>query len=325
MPINIPLFEYAIDSSGGNFSIEVKDQTPTYIVTGSATMIGNLQFTPSANVEEGTCFTIKWRASLDIDTNGTSVLIFGTPLTNYQCLNPQTIYCLFYGGIWIVEVHSDFASNNIINTNHIENLSVTTGKIADGAVTNAKLDPTGISNIAANSIDATMLQTASVTNIKINPGPNNSLKVTDNVGAIDDFALGTDELIIGSVTGLTTVLKSDLTLGTPLVFIVPVSFEMDEQGLNAFYVPVNCVIDEVRVCVTKTLSGTDDATLAIYGNNGINHYLPDLTITQGTTIDTMLASAVSGGTLSANTMTYVQGLKTTVGGKCLVTITAHTI
>lgn len=325
MPIRTLIQEFAVTSSGGNFVIDINTQIPVYIVSGTATMIGNLQITPSAVPVEGTSLTIKWEASLDISTNSTTVLIFGTSLSIYQCLSPQTIYCFYNNGNWIVEVHSSFASNNIISTNHIENDAITTSKIADEAVTDSKLPATGITNIADNAIKTSMLQDLSVINDKINPGPSNSLKVTDNTGVVSDFSLGTDELIIGSVLGLTTILKSDLLTNIPIVFIVPVSFESGEQSINAFYTPVNCVIDTVRCCVTKDIAGTDDASVAITGNDGSSPFLPNLTITQGTVADTVLASAISGGTLPAGTMTYVQGSKTTPGGKCLITISAYIV
>jgi len=79
--------DIVITNAGGNLAQDVTEAVDTYYVSGSVTMIGNLQITPSGTPTTGLTFFFIWKANLDIVTNSTTVTVFGKSLKSIQgCL-----------------------------------------------------------------------------------------------------------------------------------------------------------------------------------------------------------------------------------------------
>lgn len=297
---NIP-----ITSSGGSFDLDVNATTEIYNITGAATMASNVTIAPLGTPLSGLTYVFNYKAVLDITTNSTSITIFGQTLTAAQALNSQVIICSYNGSSWDVDIQSSFDDSNIISTANIQNGAITSSKIASGAI--------GTSNIADDSI----------TNDKLATMTPSSVKIGGSTGNPADLALGNNEIPIGNGTTITTINKSSLMLTSiDEIIVIPISFESGEQSSNIIKLPFNGFMKSALFCVTKNLTGTDNATINFKYNTSPFVSTGIMTIPLSSIVDDVISFSFTPSTwdFSTNQQIMCLGLKSTAGGKGTLTL-----
>lgn len=104
------------------------------------------------------------------------------------------------------------------------------------------------------------------------------------------------------------------------------SFETNEQGNYRVYFPYKCRLRFMTTSVTKTLSGTDDGTVAVTTPAGTptgNTIIIPASTASGTSSITTLGGAAAD--VLPDQYVTINFAKTTVGGKVLVTLVAERI
>jgi hypothetical protein len=214
--------EIPITAAGGTFTIDVDSPEVEYTITGIAVMAGNVTISPTSAgvIPNNTKVIINYLATLD--TTVTTFSVFGVFLNGQQTLRDQHIICDYVNSAWTVQIISNFANPDIINTsnivngavtnsklatdsvstikivdlavttNKIDNLAVTAGKIADDAVITSKILDLNVTTakIAADAVTTAKILDLNVTTAKI-----------DNL-AITDTKLATDSVITSKILDL---------------------------------------------------------------------------------------------------------------------------
>jgi len=214
--------EIPITAAGGAFTIDVDSPEVEYTITGIAVMIGNVTISPisAGTIPNNTKVIINYFATLD--TTVTTFYVFGVSLNGPQTLRDQHIICDYVNSAWTVQVISNFANPDIINTFNIVNgavtnpklatdsvstikildLAVTTNKIDNLAVTTAKLDTNAVTtakildlNVTTSKIAADAVTTAKILDLNVTTAKINNLAVTD-------AKLATDSVITSKILDL---------------------------------------------------------------------------------------------------------------------------
>lgn len=294
-----------ITASGGSFTLDTTASTEIYNIIGTATMISNVTIAPTGTPITGLTYVFNYKAILDITTNSTTVLIFGQNLTAAQALNSQEIICSYNGTTWDVDIQSSFDNSNIVSTSNIQNGAITSGKIATGAISTASLADD------------------SVTNAKLATMTPSSIKIGGSTGDPADLALGLDQIAIGNGTTVTTINKSNLTITSLYEIItVPISFETGEQSSNIIKIPFNGFMKEAFFCVTKALSGTNNATINFKYNNSPFTSMGIMTVPLSSVVDDTVSLTFTTSTWNfvADQEIMCLGIKSTVGGKGILSL-----
>jgi hypothetical protein len=337
MPILYHQQVYTVPSTGGTYTLPTQDITQEYLFYGGGIMTGNIVINPSGNDSLGLTYIIKWFGVADLTTNSKTLTVFGVSLSAQQALNTQTIIATYNGTSYDVEVHSNFADNFIVETNNVALLNinssllgasaVTTSKINNLAVTDAKInDVDGSKIVAASIVGSTKLTDATVTDAKFATGTAASVRYRNASGVIGNLALANNEVAIGNGTSVVAVNKSTFNSlpGTYEVFNIEVSFEANEVAATRYiYLPFSCTIQKIKTSVTKNIAATDVASV-ILTDDGAATVIATQVIPASTTVASASFVATPSYVYTAASTTATISLtttKTTVGGKAFVSIT----
>ena len=214
--------EIPITAAGGTFTIDVDSPEVEYTITGVATMAGNVTISPtsSGTIPNNTKVIINYLATLD--TTITTFYVFGVSLNGPQTLRDQHIICDYVNSAWTVQVISNFANPDIINTFNIVNSAVTNSKLAtdsvstikivDLAVTTNKIDNLAVTagKIATDAVTTSKILDLNVTTAKIAADAVTTAKILDlnvttakiNNLAVTDAKLATDSVITSKILDL---------------------------------------------------------------------------------------------------------------------------
>jgi len=246
--------EIPITAAGGAFTIDVDSPEVEYTITGIAVMIGNVTISPisAGTIPNNTKVIINYFATLD--TTVTTFYVFGVSLNGPQTLRDQHIICDYVNSAWTVQVISNFANPDIINTFNIVNgavtnpklatdsvstikildLAVTTNKIDNLAVTTAKLDTNAVTtakildlNVTTSKIAADAVTTAKILDLNVTTAKINNLAVTDAKLATDSVI--TSKILDSNVTDAKLAAMPASTLKYGNAFGVPGNLAL---GLN---------------------------------------------------------------------------------------------
>jgi len=217
MPVLYQIKPIVITSTGGNLVQPVGESYTYYNITGSATMVGNLQITPSGTPSTGLTYIFVWKAVLDIITNSTTVTVFGQALTSVQVQKKNVITCTYNGSTWDVDVQTFNTESGFIETSQLGTGVVTATNIANGAIT-ASLLANGsvtLAKLASNSVDSSKivdgtivtadLADNSVTTAKIVDANVTTAKIVDSnitTAKIADSNVTTAKIADGDVTAI---------------------------------------------------------------------------------------------------------------------------
>jgi hypothetical protein len=288
--------------SSGTVNIHV-DKAPsatlssatTARITGTVTLSGNFNVSPSGTPIKNTSVKVLWEASVTL--SGNTITIFGETVPDELAATNFVAECVYDGAAWVVNILPDFAGVGIIGEDRLAASSVTTAKIADDAITLAKVDAPGTGKIIYGD----------------GAGDPKYLTIQDAEFIIGDTVLGaTAQTISGDATvtkagaltiangAVTTVKIADDAVTAAKLdddsnrtqIVIPVSFESaGEIGAVDYKICFPCTIEAIHGTVTKTFTGTGTH---VFKNNGG-------TVLTGSQID--MSSALLLGNIVSSTPT----------------------
>lgn len=115
--------------------------------------------------------------------------------------------------------------------------------------------------------------------------------------------------------------KLESSINTELI-TVPLSLETSELGDNKFIIPYNCTITSITAYVTKLIEATDDASILPKNDAAVVMTDGTMTMISGSSIGTgVTVTPTANNTFTAGQTMTLEGIKTTPGGKVLISIT----
>ena len=292
-------------------------------VTGTVTLVGNLAVSPSGTPIKGQTVSVIWNAS--VTPTGGSVTIFGETVPDEMVASNFIAECVYNGVAWVVNLLPDFAGTGIIAGKLLGNDTISTAKIIDDAVTNAKL-----ANIARGSVkvggasDApTDLDAKTSGNILVGDG-------TDvvSVAVSGDATLSSAGALTIANSAVTTAKINDAAV-TPsklsasarkASIAIPVSFETaGEIGVLKYTMCFDCTVDAIHATVTKP-AAIDTATIIFKDHGGTVLTGSQVDITTGLVLGNIVSTTpTANNTFSAGEEITFETSKTTPGsGNCTV-------
>jgi len=202
-------------------------------------------------------------------------------------------------------------ADNSVDTLAIQNLATTTSKIANGAITAPKM-----------AVDAVL--TPSIFNLAVTTEKINDLAVTSDkiaLNAVDtpqinDEAVTTPKIADGSIT----LDKLSVNSKTES-FTMPISWEIDEQGIVKRKMPHDGIVTEIFLSVSKGVEATDDATVIFKNDAGTAMTAGQIDVPAGDPIGNDFTSTPSANNVfSAGEAMQFETIKTNPGGKAVVTV-----
>jgi hypothetical protein len=231
-------------------------------INGTVLLTGNLNISPSGTPIKNTAIKILWEASVTL--SGNSVVIFGETVPDELASRNFVAECVYDGVAWVVNILPDFAGVGIIGEDRLAASSVTTAKIADDAVTLAKMAGlTKGSIIYGNaSSDPAAILVGGADGRMILGDTTNGLAVVDMSG--DATIAKTGALTIANSAVTTAKIADDAVTAAKLdddsnrtQVVIPTSFETaGEIGVLEYKICFPCTIEAIHGTVTKPFTST---------------------------------------------------------------------
>jgi len=293
------------------------------IITGTVTLTGGLVVSPIGTPMTGQRVIVTWNAS--VTPSGNTITIFYETVPTELAARNFVAECLWDGTAWVVNILPDFAGVGIIGADRLAASSVTTAKIADDAITLAKVDAPGKGKIIYGD----------------GLGDPKYLTIQDAEFIIGDTTLGaTSQTISGDATvtktGALTIASNAVTTAkildanvTPAKMsagarkasiAIPVSFETaGEIGVVKYTMCFDCTVDAIHATVTKA-AATDTATAIFKDHGGTVLTGSQVDITTGLVLGNIVSTTpTANNTFTAGEQITIETSKTTAGsGNCTV-------
>jgi len=295
------------------------------LFTGTVTLVGPLAISPSGTPQSGQRVLNYWAAS--VTPSGSAVTIFGETVPDELLSSNFVAECVYDGSAWVVNLLPDFAGTGIIAGKLLGTDSISTTKIIDDAVTNAKL-----ANISRGSVkvggasDApTDLDAKTSGNILVGDGTDIA-----SVAVSGDATLSSAGALTIANSAVTTA-KIDDAAVTPAklsasarksMVAIPVSFETaGEIGVVKYTMCFDCTVDGIEATVTKP-AATDTATIIFKDHGGSVLTGSQVDITTGLVLGNIVSTTpTANNTFSAGEQITFETSKTTAGsGNCTVVL-----
>ena len=291
MAFSINILEIPLNGTGTEIpTLNVTDNYNSYIISGTATAIGNYAIVPTGVPQTWTTFIFEYEAILDITTNSKTFQIFGVSLNQTQLNSKLQITCYYNGSAWKVKI---------------------IGSLDQAFITS--------SNFSNNSLPVAAIPDDSITLAKLADGTPSTIIYTNAVGSVGSLLIGANELPIGNPLGtdVTVINKSDLLAGKYFIIYGEVSWEAGEQNIHRFWIPtgMSMELEQINFMTFKAIASTDDAYMQVK-RNSTEIYASSVLYSAGsaanlqTTITFLPHESFSGG----NTFNLIPS-KTTPGGK----------
>jgi hypothetical protein len=258
--------------ASGTLNVNV-DRSPASLISlasitrinGSVTLTGNLNISPLGTALKNTTIKVLWEASVTITPlSGNQVFIFGEAVPDELAAKNFVAECVYNGAAWVVNILPDFAGTGIIGVDRLAASSVTTAKIADDAVTLAKMAGlTKGSIIYGNaSSDPAAILVGGADGRMILGDTTNGLAVVDMSG--DATIAKTGALTIANSAVTTAKIADDAVTAAKLdddsnrtQVVIPTSFESaGEIGVLEYKICFPCTIEAIHGTVTKPFTST---------------------------------------------------------------------
>jgi len=293
-------------------------------IAGTVTLSGSFNVSPSGTPIKNTSVKILWEASVTL--SGNTITIFGETVPDELAATNFVAECVYDGAAWVVNILPDFAGTGIIAGKLLGTDSISTTKIIDDAVTNAKLAniTRGSVKVGGASDAPTDLDAKTSGNILVGDGTDIA-----SVAVSGDATLSSAGALTIANSAVTTAKIDDAAVtaakldndANRVQVVIPVSFESaGEIGAVDYKICFPCTIEAIHGTVTKTFTST--GTHVFKDNGG--------TVLTGSQIDmssALLLGNIVSSTPTANN-TFVAGdvirIETSVsggvGGKSSVTL-----
>ena len=295
---------YTLNGSGTEIpNLNVFGGYDSFIINGTAIAKGNYNITYSGTPIQGIYFDIFYEGSLNITTNSTSFNILGTPLTQTQLQTRWQASVYYNGSTWVVNISPNF-QQAVLGTQNFPINSVPAGALV------------------TNSVNTNNIINQSVTNVKLNPGPSASLKITNPSGGVTDLVINQGQTIINN--------GGTLRSGSPLSgtyetinFTTEFSTTSGSGCSSNIFLPYACTILYISCSVLESSSGSGFGGLIniIDGTNSVN-ILPIGIPTSAAISSYYLTTNVNYTYTPTNTTSYisVQSINTYTGGKFAISM-----
>ena len=284
-------------------------------INGTVLLTGNLNISPSGTPIKNTAIKVLWEALVTITpASGNQVIIFGEIVPDELVGKNFIAECVYDGTAWVVNILPDFAGVGIVGADRLAADSVTTAKIADNAVTLAKMaglakgniiygdasgDPASV-NLGAVDANLVVGDTANGVAVVAMSGDATIAKtgaLTIAAGVIEgDAAASAGDRNIAAAT----IEPSNLTAGARKdSFSIRLDFDDASKLGGQIFLPVcyNCTVDAVKA--TLVGAAGSDLTTIIKDAGGTVMTGSQIDVPSATVVGNVITSTVTGN----NTMT----------------------
>ena len=258
-PVNAGTLSYTAGSLSGTLdSTDIK--VYIYRLIGTVTLSGASSISYSGSPVKNEAYFFHYEAS--VTPSGNTFSIFGQAVPSDMLSSKFVAECIYDGSAWKVKLLPSFDGLGIIGADRLAASSVTTAKIADDAITLAKVDAPGKGKIIYGD----------------GLGDPKYLTIQDAEFIIGDTTLGaTSQTISGDATvtktGALTIANSAVTTAkiaddavtaakldddsNRTQVVIPTSFESaGEIGVLEYKICFPCTIEAIHGTVTKTFVST---------------------------------------------------------------------
>ena len=262
-----------IDTGDYTFPAAPADSFTYYRLTGTSTLIANMQVTSTGTLHDKIRIRILFDATVTVGASF-GITIFGQAVPNALATQEFMAECVYDSTAlaWTVIIIPDISATSFIETGNIKDLAITEGKVADNAITLAKMYELATGNVIFGN--ASNRPTA--------------LSVGDGKIVIGDSSTG---LVSATVSGDATLAKSGaLTIANSAVTTAKINdaavtlakleqkllydmftIRLDTKSAAStgnvnFTMPYDC--DITHIVITALEAPTDDDTSFVFKDNG---------------------------------------------------------
>ena len=248
----------------GNFTLPAApaDSFTYYRLTGTSTLVSTMQVTSTGTLHDKIRIRILYDATVTVGAAG--ITIFGQAVPNALATQEFMAECVYdsTAAAWTVIIIPDISATSFIETGNIKDLAVTEGKVADNAVTLAKMYELATGSVIFGN--ASNRPTAlSVADSTIVVGDSSTGLVSVAVSG-DATLTKTGALTIANSAVTTAKIADDAVTAAKLdddsnrtQVVIPTSFESaGEIGVLEYKICFPCTIEAIHGTVTKTFVST---------------------------------------------------------------------
>ena len=300
-------------------------------VIGTVTLSGNLNISPTGTPSKNTAIKILWEAS--VTPSGNSVIVFGETVPDELVARNFVAECIYDGSAWVVNILPDFAGVGIIGEDRLAASSVTTAKIADNAVTLAKMAGLAKGNIIYGD--------ASGDPASVNLGAvDANLVVGDTTNGVAVVAMSGDATI--AKTGALTIANDAITTAkildanvTPAKlsssankgqFAVQLEFDNAAKiGVIKYQICSTCTIDGIYATVNR-VPATDTATVIPKNHGMVAMTGGQIDITTALALGNIIpVTPTANNTFTAGEQMTLETSKTTAEACTITVVVCYTV
>jgi hypothetical protein len=264
----------------GNFTLPAApaDSFTYYRLTGTSTLVSTMQVTSTGTLHDKIRIRILFDAVVTVGAFG--ITIFGQAVPNALATQEFMAECVYDSTAiaWTVIIIPDISATSFIETGNIKDLAITEAKVADNAVTLAKMYELATGNVIFGN--ASNRPTAlSVADSTIVVGDSSTGLVSVAVSG-DATLAKTGALTIANSAVTTAKIADDAVTSAKLdddsnrtQIVIPTSFESaGEIGVLEYKICFPCTLEAIHATVTKPFTSTgthifkDDTGTVITGS-----------------------------------------------------------
>lgn len=210
-------------------------------INGTVLLTGNLNISPSGTPIKNTAIKVLWEALVTITpASGNQVIIFGEIVPDELVGKNFIAECLWDGTAWVVNILPDFAGVGIVDSDRLATDSVTTVKIADDAVTLAKM---------AGQTDGKIFIGDTAGGVTANLMSGDATMIKGGVLTIANDAIITAKILDANVTAekLSAGARKDS-------FSIKLDYDVASKLGGQIFLPVcyNCTVDSIKLTLLNT-------------------------------------------------------------------------
>jgi hypothetical protein len=361
MPSTLIPASILIEAAGGTFSLAAEDMFNRYYVTGAAAIVADVTITSSGIPVLGTEYELIWNANITKGAFNVTVFGYsmtaeqtskdGRLIAFYNGSSFEvTVIPSFSAEAFIVNVNIAGAT---IENSRLADMTRGTIKVGDASDRPSDLDASGSGWLLigdGNDINSVVqsgdviFSSAGVSAIQAGVIVNTDINAAAAIAYSKLASLTSGNILVGSAgnvatsvamsgdvaisnTGVTTIQAGAVDPamlsgnGAKEVIVIPISFVTADQCDNSFILPFAGTIDSLTSYVVSPVSATDNGTITCQ-INGVAVTDGEITVAASSPVDTSdSASPTALNVFAAGDRIDLVSLKTTTGGRCLVSVT----